>query len=103
MSATDLLNDGSIVLRALARPGSGFSAVAQKPRAGVALALATALALVAAAFTVPRTDFGTGERTVEPRADGQPPPEPTQHEREENAASARKLGALLGFAGAATL
>jgi hypothetical protein len=103
MSTSDLLDDGSIVLRALATPGSGFSAVADRRRAAVALAVGTALALLAAAVTVPRTDYGSGEPAGEARGDGQPPAELTQYEREENAAAARKLGALVDWAGAAAL
>jgi hypothetical protein len=102
MSASDLLNDGSIVLRTLATPRTGFSAVAGRPRAAVALAVSTALALVAAAVTVPRTDYGSGEPAAAARGDGQPP-ELTQYEREENAAAARKLGALIDWARAAVL
>lgn len=103
MTASDLLTDGSIVLRTLARPGHGLSALADRPRAAVALAVATALALSAAAVTVPRTDYGPGEAAVEKPADGPPAPEPTDYEREQSAAAARKLGALLDWAGAALL
>lgn len=103
MNASDLLTDGSIVLRTLARPGSGLTALADRPRAAVALALATALALSAAAVTVPRTDYGPGQAAVEKPADGTLAPEPTQYEREQSAVAARKLGELLDWADAALL
>lgn len=103
MNPSDLLTDGSIVLRTLARPGNGLSALADRPRAAVALAVATAMALVAAAVTVPRTDYGPGQAAIEKPADGQPAPEPTQYEREQSAAAARKLGELFDWARAAFL
>jgi hypothetical protein len=103
MSATDLLNDGSTVLRTLARPASGLTALTERPRAAVALGVATALALAAAAVTVPRTDYGPGQAAVENAAEGQPVAEPTQYEREQSAMTARKLGALLDWSRAAFL
>ncbi len=102
MTASDLLTDGSTVLRTLARPGHGLAAVAGRPRAAVALAAATAMALVAAAFVVPRTDYGPGDAAAAGNtADGTPAPEPTQYEREQSAIAARKLGELGGWSMAA--
>lgn len=103
MNASDLLTDGSVVLRTLARPGNGLSALADRPRAAVALAVATALALAAAAATVPRTDYGPGQAAVEKPAGAPSAPEPTEYEREQSAAAARKLGELLDWSGAAFL
>lgn len=103
MNGSDLLNDGSMVLRTLARPGSGLSALAERPRAAVALAAATAMALCAAAVAVPRTDYGPGAAAAEAPAGGQPVPEPTEYEREQSAAAARKLGELVDWTAAAVL
>lgn len=102
MSPSDLLTDGSIVLRTLARPGGGLAALAERPRAAVALLLSTFLSLSAAAVVVPRTDYGDGESAQKP-TDGQPAPEPTEYERDQAATAARKLGELGDWAGAALL
>jgi len=103
MNLTDLLTDGSVVLRTLARPGTGLTALAERPRATLALAVASAMALAAAAATVPRTDYGPGRPAQEASADGQPAPEPTDYEREQSAVTARKLGQLLDWTRAAFL
>src|SRR5512142_967382 len=92
MNASELLTDGSVALRAVVRPASGLASVAERPRALVALLLATAMSVCAAAIAVPRTDYGPGRTEAEQRSDGQPPTEPTEFEREQAAATARKLG-----------
>jgi hypothetical protein len=102
MSASDLVTDGSIVLRTLARPTVGLSALSERPRAAVALLLSTFLALAAAAAVIPRTDYGGGDTDAKP-ADGQPPPDPTEYERDQAASAARKLGELGDWAEAALL
>ncbi|HET6437856.1 MAG TPA: YIP1 family protein [Anaeromyxobacter sp.] len=101
MNASDLLTDGTVALRTLYSPASALGRLGSAPRAGMALALATLLALAAAAVVVPRTDFGPGQVAVEKKDDGQPAPEPTQFEREQSAATARKLGQVSGWAYAA--
>jgi hypothetical protein len=102
MSASDLMTDGTVVLRTLARPGLGLARVAERPRAAAALLLSTLLALGAAAAVVPRTDYGAGADGAPP-ADGQAAAEPTEYEREQAALAAHKLGALADWAGAALL
>ncbi len=102
MTTPDLVADGSIALRTLTRPSASLSALVARPRAAVALALATAAALLSAAVVIPRTDYGRGE-SPPAETDGQPAPEPTQYERELSATTARKLGELGDWAGAALL
>ncbi|BDG09938.1 YIP1 family protein [Anaeromyxobacter paludicola] len=65
------------------------------------LLAATAAALLATAVALPRLDLERAgvERLDKEQQPGQP--EPTDHQREEAAAQARKVGALSGWAGAA--
>ena len=103
MSASDLLADGSNVLRTLSRPSTGLASLSGRPRLAVALALSTAAALLSAALVIPRTDYGRAAAPPEVDASGQPPPEPTEYEQEQGAITARKLGQLGDWAGAAFL
>jgi hypothetical protein len=103
MSTTDLLADGSIVLRTLARPSTGLASLPDRPRLAVALLASTVLALASAAVVVPHTDYGQGEAPAADDTSGQPPAEPTEYEQEQRALTARKLGELGDWAGAALL
>jgi hypothetical protein len=101
MTASDLLADGSTILRVLA-PGRGMPDLAGRPRAGLALAVATAASLAAAAAVLPRLDYGPG--LSPPAAQGRDAPrEPTEHEREEAARRVRKVGLVARGASAAFL
>jgi hypothetical protein len=99
MTVTEIAEDGSTVLHTLTAPARGFAAIVARRRAGVALALSTAVALAAATVIVPRTDFGTSAQQQllrgPPGAD-----EPTPYQLEEAAATATKLGHIAGYAGA---
>lgn len=101
MIRSALLTDGSLTLRTMVRPGSAFAELAARPRFAVALAFVTGLALLAAAVTAPRTDHGPGLAEMAMAGDGQPAPEPTQFQREESAATARKLGLVIDWTTAA--
>jgi hypothetical protein len=98
MTVQELSQDGAVLARALADPGAGLSLVAARGRAGLALALATAASLAAAAVIVPRVDFGADARVEAKEGE-----EPTPAQREEAAFTARKVGQLRGWAGAALL
>ncbi len=99
MSVQDLSTDGSVVVHALAAPEQDFGRVTERPRAGLALALATVLSLLTAAVVVPRVDFGAAaQRPSGPEAEQQ-----TESQRAEAADTARKLGEIAGWAGAAVL
>ncbi|ACG75486.1 conserved hypothetical protein [Anaeromyxobacter sp. K] len=100
MTASELSTDGSILLRALAVPQHGFPLVTTRRRAGLALAIATAAALATAAAVLPSTDFGAAALVADRGEDGA---ELTVSQREDNAATARKLGLIAGWAGAAAL
>jgi len=104
MFATDLFADGSIVLRTLIHPSTGLASLPARPRLAMALMVSTAAALLAAALVIPCTDYGRGG-AAPPAADAseQPPPEPTEYELEQSATTARKLGELGDWAGAALL
>lgn len=100
MNATELTTDGAVLLRALHSPREGFGPVAERRRAAFALALATAVSLLTASVVVPRVDYGAGARRAGPTPAGE---EQTESQREEAAATARKLGQIAGWAGAGLL
>lgn len=100
MTASELSTDGSVLLRTLAVPQHGFSLVAARRRAGLALALATAASLATASAVIPSTDFGAAAMAADRSPDGE---ELTVSQREERAVTARKLGQIAGWAGAALL
>ncbi|HTN53921.1 MAG TPA: YIP1 family protein [Anaeromyxobacter sp.] len=98
MIGSELSTDGAVLARALVSPASGLARVAGRGRAGLAIAVATAAALASAAVIVPRVDYGAAaEVQVKPGE------EPTPFEREQAAATARKIGQIRGWAGAAAL
>lgn len=100
MNASEISTDGSVLVHALAAPDHGFGRVTERRRAGLALAIATAASLVTAAVVLPRTDFGAAAL----RGGGKPGGEPrTESELAEAAETARKLGLIAGWAGAALL
>jgi hypothetical protein len=102
MAATDLLTDARNALRTLWAPDRAFAALAARPRVAAALAICTAAALVAAAVTVPRTDFGDGlDPAAEQQGAGGAAPEPTEYERAQAHETAGKVGALRTWAAAA--
>jgi hypothetical protein len=98
MTLSDLSTDGSIVLRVLSAPGLVIPAVVSRRRAAVALAIATAASLASAAVVLPRVDFGAGRAAERPGGE-----ELTPYEREQAAATARKLGQIGGLSRAALL
>ncbi len=100
MRPSDLLADGATAWRVLAASERGLAAIATRPRAAVALSIATAASLAAAAVVLPRVDYGTVPPPAEAPADGQVPQEPTGHEHEETAVRDRKLGQLAGWTSA---
>ncbi|HSD21972.1 MAG TPA: YIP1 family protein [Anaeromyxobacter sp.] len=98
MTTTELLQDGTVVAHALAAPGRGIAEAAERRRALTALCLATAASLVFAAVALPRLDYEAAARA---RVRGAEALEQTQFQREEAVATARKLGHITGWAGAA--
>ena len=98
MTTTELLQDGTVVARALAAPGRGIAEAVERRRALTALCIATAASLLFAAVAVPRVDY---EAAAQRRARGPEAQEQTQFQREESVATARKLGHITGWAGAA--
>lgn len=102
MNPSELAEDGVVVLHALSAPARGVTRIAARRRSGVALAVATAAALATAAVVVPRIDYAAaaGPRIEASGSDGQAP---TPFEREQAAATARKLGQIAGWSAAALL
>lgn len=98
MTTNELLQDGSVVARALAAPGRGIADAAERRRALTALCVATAASLLFAAVSLPRVDY---EAAARDRMHGPEAQEQTQFQREEAVATARKLGHVFGWAGAA--
>jgi hypothetical protein len=98
MTTTELLQDGAVVARAIAVPRRGISEAADRRRVLTALGIASAASLVLAAVALPRLDYETAARALPRGPDAQ---EQTQFQREEAVATARKLGLISGWAGAA--
>ena len=94
ISATDLSEDGAVLVSALAAPGRGLAAAASRRRLLTALLAATLASLAVALVTVPRTDFSR-EAYRSPEAATMTP-----HQLEEAELQAAKLGAIAGYAGA---
>jgi hypothetical protein len=99
MTASELGRDGSVLLSTLARPARGVTDAADRRRSLAALLAATLAALAFAWVAVPRTDFETAASAALDR--GPKAAEMTPHEREEALATARKLGTVGLYAGAA--
>jgi hypothetical protein len=100
MTKTELLEDGSVVWRALTAPSRGFGEAVERRRAVTALAVATAASLLLAAVALPRIDWDAAA-AAKLAAAGPQAQDTTQHDREEAVVTARKLGHIAGWAGAA--
>lgn len=100
MTSSEIAIDGAVIARTLASPSVGLASAVDRRRSLTALALGTAAALAFAAAAVPRIDH---ERAAARALDrGPKAAEMTPHDREEALATARKLGQISGWAGAAT-
>lgn len=97
MIAPELAQDGSTLVTTLVAPARGLAEVVQRRRAAVALVVATAAALATAAVVIPRVDFGA-EAAL--RLQGGPGGELTPFQLEEAAATATKIGHIVGYAAA---
>jgi Yip1-like protein len=99
MTASELAGDGTVIARTLTAPSIGLAGAVERRRSLTALALATLAALAFAAVAVPRVDY---ERAAAAELDRGPgAAELTPHAREEALATARKVGEIAGWAGAA--
>jgi hypothetical protein len=100
MTASDLASDGTVIARTLSSPVFGLASAVERRRSLTALAAATLAALVFAAVAMPRVDH---ERAAARELDRRPKAaEMTPHDREEALATARKVGQIGGWTGAAT-
>jgi len=100
MTRSELLEDGSVVLHALTEPSRGLPEAVARRRAVTALAVATAASLLLAAVALPRVDWESAA-AAKLAAAGPQAQDVTQHDREEAVATARKIGHVAGWAGAA--
>jgi hypothetical protein len=103
MNPKDLATDGAVIVATFVAPSRGLSAAVARRRSLSALLLATLAALAFAAAAVSRVDYERAaavrlEAVTEP---GEKAAELTPHEREKALATARKLGQVAGWAGAA--
>ena len=99
MTASELAGDGTVIARTLAAPSAGLADAVERRRSLTALALSTLAALAFAAVAVPRVDY---ERAAAAEIDrGPKAAEMTPRDREEALATARKVGEISGWAGAA--
>ncbi len=99
MTVSDLASDGNVIARTFTAPTLGLAAVAERRRSLTALVLGTLAALAFATAAVPRLDY---ERAAAADLARQPKAaELTPHDREEALATARKVGEIAGWAGAA--
>jgi hypothetical protein len=88
-----------VIARALTAPSTGLAAAVERRRSLSALAVATLASLALAAAVVPRVDY---EGAAARRLDRAPnAAEQTPHDREAALATARKVGEIAGWAGAA--
>ncbi len=100
MTKTELLEDGSVALQALAAPSRGLAQAVERRRALTALGIATAASLLVAAAALPRIDWESAAAAQIERS-GPQAQEMTQRDRDEAVATARKLGHISGWASAA--
>jgi hypothetical protein len=99
MIATELARDGTVIARTLTAPSVGLAGAVERRRSLSALLLSTLAALAFAAVAVPRVDY---ERAAAAQIDrGPKAAELTPHDREAALATARKVGEIAGWAGAA--
>lgn len=100
MTVSDLASDGAVIARTLASPSLGLASAADRRRSLTALALSTLAALAFAAVVVPRVDY---ERAAAAKLDASPKAaETSPQDREDALVTARKVGVIGGWAGAAT-
>jgi hypothetical protein len=99
MTASDLVDDGIVIARTLTVPAAGLADAVERRRSLAALALSTFAALALTAVAVPRVDY---ERAAAAELDrGPKAAEMTPHDRDEKLATARKMGGIAAWAGAA--
>lgn len=99
MTSTDLAADGTVIARTFTAPARALASAVERRRSLTALAVATLASLAFAVAAVPRVDY---EREASARLDRDPKSaELTPHAREEALATARKVGEIAGYAGAA--
>lgn len=104
MTPTELREDGSVVVHALAVPERGLAEAVERRRALTAIGVATIASLLFAAVAIPRVDFeGAATARLERPGPGteEGAQEPTAHDLDAAAATARKLGTVSGWTGAA--
>ena len=100
MTASEIATDGTVIARTFASPSLGLASAVERRRSATALALGTLAALAFAAAALPRVDF---ERAKARELDrGPKAAEMSPHDREEALATARKVGRVSGWVGAAT-
>jgi len=98
MAATEIAQDGTVVVRTLVAPARGLAEAVGRRRVATALLVATLASLLHVAVLEPRVDYeavAAAKLARNPQA-----AEMTQHDREEAVATARKLGHVAGFGGA---
>lgn len=100
MTATELAQDGTVVVRTLVHPARGLVEAVGRRRVATALGVATLASLLYAAVLVPRLDYEAVASAKLERG-GPQAAEVTPHQREEAVATARKLGHVSGWSGAA--
>ena len=99
MHASELASDGHVIARTLSSPAVGLARAIERRRSLTALAAATLAALAFAAVAAPRVDH---ERAAARELERRPKAaEMSPHDREEAIATARKVGQLATWAGAA--
>jgi hypothetical protein len=99
MTPTELAQDGAVVVHTLVVPARGLAEAVERRRVATALGVATLVSLLFAAVLVPRLDYEA--IAARKQADGDAQAEVTAHARDEAVITARKLGHVSGWTGAA--